>query len=190
MGVRKGGEETGGVLTLSWAWCIHELSASNLSHFLCIDTWAQEMEMGVNELSWGWSCRFGGLLHSLTKTEQSVMWENVINIIMLRTVYCSLYTTTWISSFLHVGPFLMFACLCYVEGWWPPFLKWKSLFAFSVQGSTIQSGGVWIRRLHLAYWSVLQKQGTFNYSTQIFLNHLIYYYLLVCAIITITFSFI
>lgn len=48
-----------------------------------------------------------------------------------------------------------------VEGWGPLFNN-KFLFHFSVQRSTIQSGGVWIRRIHLAYWSVLQKQGTFN----------------------------
>lgn len=72
---------------------------------------------------------------------------------------CDLHFTELIKFKLG----FLFCQLPCVEGQWSLFNS-KFLIHSSVQRSTIQSGGVWIRRLHLAYWSVLQKQGIFNSS--------------------------
>lgn len=49
--------------------------------------------------------------------------------------------------------------------WLTVSLNRKLYFRFSVQGSTLQSRGVGICWFHLAYWSLFQKQGTFNTVT-------------------------
>lgn len=132
--------------------------------------------MGVNELSWEWRCRFSGLVHSVTRWKTfsgndnghmfsytsspgfcPQRWENVKYMRLIQTVGAALWLdafhrTKWIWTSLSVR--------C-VEGWRSLFNS-ECVFLFSVQGPAVQSGGVWIRRLHLAYWSVLQKQGTSN----------------------------
>lgn len=99
-------------------------------------------------------------------------WEDVMDIIMVWTVSvrqrkkpsttnkhryhcCALlgscfafYRTKWISASFSV----LLVTLCWR---WRLLFIGSFLFHFSLQGSTVQSGGVWIRRLHLAYWSLL-----------------------------------